>query len=798
MNQKNLFCVIACLLLYTANAQKCTYTLEGRVNDFHDSSPIIGATIHIKKTDRYATTDSNGFFVIKNLCVENVVLSISHVSCDTKSVRVNVLKKKVHQFYLEHHVEALNEINIQSNLKPKTTQATRLKSKDIDQFTNKSIGDVLKQVSGVSSMNTGNTIVKPVINGLHSSRVILMTDGVRLQDQEWGIEHAPNIDVNTAESITVIKGSNSLEFAGDAIGGVIVVKPRKTIRKDSVFGKTIVGGQSNGRGFNMHTSLTKTTQKGWYVAGKASVKKFGDFKSPDYFLNNTGLDSKAFSIRTGVNLYEKGFNAYYSYINNEIGILKSSHIGNIKDLVDAINSRQPIVLNDFSYAINDPKQNITHQILKADFYKRFQNVGKLDVQYDFQNNRRLEHDIRVGDDKNKPAIDLELLSHAVKANFNFDSNPAKILKVGVLAAYQNNFANPDTGVKRLIPDYDKYDLGVFTIGNFIVSDKTTINLGARYDYNHINAKKYYYKSRWNERNYDTDFNDLIIGEYATQWLVNPEVRYHNVSASAGAYHAFNATNSIMFNYGLSNRAPNVSELFSDGLHHSAARIELGDLRMEQETSNRFAFTYTLGTRENTLIIESFFNHINNFIYIEPTGTEKTIRGAFPVWAYKKTTAQLFGIDIDWKKKLTSRYAFHNKTALLFGQDMDNNRPLIDIPAPKTSNSINYNNKQWYNFNASLESEFVFKQQNFPNNNFEAYIPTTDSYVLVDISETPGSYHLVNFTSDMTFDMSKRTTLNIGLTISNLFNTTYREYLNRQRYFTDDLGRNIGLQIKLNY
>lgn len=798
MTQKIFFCVIACIIICTVNAQKCTYTLKGTVADFHDGSPIIGATIHIKNTNTYATTDINGLFAIKNLCRENVTISISHVSCDTKNVRVNISKNEVQQFYLEHHVEELNEIQIQSNLKSNTTQATRLQSKEIDEFTNKSIGDVLKKVSGVSSMNTGNTIVKPVINGLHSSRVILMANGVRLQDQEWGIEHAPNIDVNTAESITVIKGSNSLEFAGDAIGGVIVVKPRKAIRKDSLFGKTIFGGQSNGRGYNMHSSITKTTRKGWFVTGKASLKKFGDFKSPDYFLNNSGLNSKAFSIRTGINQYEKGANIYYSYINNEIGILKSSHIGNIKDLVDAINSRQPIILKDFSYAINDPKQNITHQILKTDFYKRFQNLGKLEVQYDFQNNRRLEHDIRVGDDRDKPAIDLELSSHTLKANFNFDSNPAKTIKVGMLTSYQNNFANPDTGVKRLIPDYDKYDVGVFTIGNFILNDQTNMNLGVRYDYNYINAKKYYYKSRWSERNYDTDFNDLIIGEYATQWLVNPKMSYHNISASAGVYHAINKVHSIMFNYGLSNRAPNVSELFSDGLHHSAARIELGDLRMEQETSNRFAFTYTLDKGENTFIIESFFNHINNFIYIEPTGTEKTIRGAFPVWAYKKTTAQLFGVDIDWKKKLTSRYAFQNKTSILFGRDMDKSSPLIDIPAPKTSNSIHYKNKKWYQFNASLESEFVFKQHNFPNTNFEAYIPTTNTNVMVDVSTTPNSYHLVHFNSDMTFELSKKTQLNIGISVSNLFNTRYREYLNRQRYFTDDLGRNIGLQIKLNY
>ena len=512
----------------------------------------------------------------------------------------------------------------------------------------------------------------------------------------------------------------------------------------------------------------------------------------------TGLNSEAFSVQTGLKKFETGFNFYYTYLKNEIGILRSSHLGNIEDLVDAINSDRPFVIEDFSYAINEPKQEVTHQLIKVDFYKRFKNLGKLKVQYDYQNNERFEFDLRVGDDRNKPAIDLTLNSHTVKTSFEFDSKSNQTYKVGLMGGYQNNFANPNTGVRRLIPDYDKYDLGAFAIGNFLFNDKTSLDFGVRYDFNYINAKKFYLKSRWNERNYDADFSNLIIVDFNTQWLVNPKLKYHNFSASAGVSHQLNEVNSLILNYALSNRAPNASELFSDGLHHSAARIELGDLRINQETSNRVSTSYNFKRDKTALLVELFFNHIRNYIFIEPNGTEQTIRGAFPVWAYKATTANLFGIDITWQQKITNRIHFKNKTSFMRGKDVDNNRDLIDIPAAKTVNNIGYSNKKWGNFNANLESNFVFRQNLFPDNNFEAFIPTTNSNVLVDVSSTPNRYHLINFNSDATFKLSQKTEVTIGITVTNILNTNYREYLNRLRYFADDLGRNYLVQLKFKY
>ena len=70
--------------------------------------------------------------------------------------------------------------------------------------------------------------------------------------------------------------------------------------------------------------------------------------------------------------------------------------------------------------------------------------------------------------------------------------------------------------------------------------------------------------------------------------------------------------------------------------------------------------------------------------------------------------------------------------------------------------------------------------------------------LVDVSTTPPAYHLLHLQSNISLDISEKTDLNIGLNITNIFNTNYRENLNRLRYFADDVGRNIMLQLKLNY
>ncbi len=795
----NLLIVVLCLF-GTIHAQNCKYTFIGEVIDFHDGTSMSGATVHIETLNRYTTADVNGKFSIKNLCNGKLNLVISHIGCETKHIEIDIVGDTFKKIDMEHHLEELNEVRVRNNgnKTTKTAQETVIKEDILKRYSSLSLGDALKEVSGVSSINTGNTIVKPMINGLHSSRILILNNNVRLQDQEWGIEHAPNIDINSANQISVIKGSGALAFGGDAIGGVVIINPGKVIRKDTLYGRTILGGQTNGRGYNISSTLNKNYNSGWFAQVQGSYRKNGDFSAPDYDLTNTGLDSKGLTARFGKNNFESGFEFNYSYLRNEIGILRASHIGSVFDLNRAINLRQPLLIKDFSYDINVPKQDITHHLAKASYYKRFQKFGKVNFQYDYQNNKRLEFDVRIGDRRNVPAIDLTLQTHTVLADLNLDANLDRKFDFGILGRYQDNFANPDTGIRRLIPDYDKYDFGIYATTEWRLNDALIVDAGIRYDFNRIDAKKFYRKSRWEERAYDVDFSNIIIDDLPTQLLTNPIFDYHNISASVGTKFYLNDKSYLIGNYALSSRPPNASELFSDGLHHSAARFELGDIRFDKEVSNRISASYNYNSSKFNLVTEIFYNNIKDFIYLRPFDFISTIRGPFPFWEYQQTNAEFFGIDASTSYNFTDSWQWQNKTALIKAYDLKNDIPFIDLPAFNTMNQITYSNEVWHNFSASLKSEWVFEQNEFPDFNFEVVNQLNGEVTRIDISTPPPAYHLLHFYSEATFAFSDKTSFNVAFGINNLLDTSYRNYLNQLRFFADDLGRNVTLKLQLNY
>ena len=455
-----------------------------------------------------------------------------------------------------------------------------------------------------------------------------------------------------------------------------------------------------------------------------------------------------------------------------------------------------MTIREFTYDIGYPKQDVTHQLSRI---KAFKNLGDytLELQYDYQLNRRFEYDIRVGNDRNKPALDLKLDTHTVLidlygslGDFNFKS--------GIMGRFQSNFANPDTGVRRLIPDYDKYDFGLYTVLDKKINDKLEIETGVRFDYSYMDVFKFYKNSVWEERGYDILFPDLVIEEFSNQVLVNPELEFNNLSATLGFNYKVGDNNTLFINHALSSRAPNPAELFSDGLHHAIARIEVGDLRFKSEVGNKTSITYSHVGKTFNFSINPFINNIKDFIVIEPVEIRETIRGNFQVWEYRQTDAKLIGVDIDASFSISDKLNLNHQLSIVKGYDNTMDEPLINMPPVNTKNEISYNNKKLKNLKISLQSEYVFAQNEFPNNNFEVYLPITETYEEVDISSTPDAYHLLNLNASMDFKTSKKSSLNVGLGINNLFNTSYRNYLNLLRFYSDDMGRNFLLNLKFNY
>ena len=759
------------------------------------------ATIHIKDLNKYAISDENGKFKIENLCTGKHIFEVAHLGCEPVIFEINFTEDVYKIINLEHHLEELNEVVVSTNHKTESTSIERsIKKKVLENFSDKSLGDALNTVSGVSSLNTGYTIVKPMLHGFHSSRLPIINNNVRLFDQDWGDDHAPNIDINSSNTVHVVKGANTLRYGSDAIGGLILLKPKKYAVKDSLYGSTTLSFNSNGLGGVMNTEIINTYKSGHYLRVQTSFKRYGDFHTPNYSLTNTGIRNLNSSVRFGYNSFKKGFDAYYSFVDNEFGILQSSHVGNVNDLVMAINSREPLTIEDFSYDINTPKQAIQHHLAKIEAYKRFKGFGKLTIQGDFQINRRKEFDTRVGDLKDTPVVDLRLFTTSIQPNLKIDFLDDFEFNTGVLSRFQQNDAISGTGTNPIIPDFEKYDLGAYLTGNYKLGLDTELSAGVRYDFSNIKAEKRYRVTDWFETyNYDELFPEFDTGIVSTsRTLTKPEFTFHNISTNLGFSKKFNNNITLLTNYGLASRVPNPSELFSDGLHHSTARIEVGFLTMQKEIAHKFSMSLERVNENFGFSVSPYYNYIKDYIQLIPVGTSTTVRGAFPVWEYNQVNAEVYGIDLDIKKRINDHFNYKGNVSFLRGTNLSEDIPLIHMAGTNFTNSITYTNKKFHHLSIGLQNKTALQQNRYPDFNFWTFNPVLQEDVYVDISSTPASYSLFSINSSATFKAFKNGNINVQFNIDNLMNISYNDYLNRLRYYANEIGRNFNIKIKLNY
>ena len=786
-------------MLFICNFAFGQFKISGQITD-ENNKPIEGCHIHIR--NKNGTSDSDGNFYFKNIQKGKTKIYVS--SLGYKSIEETLVLEGdlVYNVKMFSKVNALNDVVVKQkrNTENNSILEQKIKSETIEKYSSQTLGDALKEVAGVSILRTGSNIVKPVINGLHSSRVPIISNNVRLEDQQWGTEHAPNFDVNAAGKITVIKGASGLQYGGDAIGGLVIVEPI-VVLKDTLYGKTITNLSSNGKGGTISTSLHKGNFCDWSWNALGTFKYFGDRNAANYVLSNSGNREINFSGDVKFTGKKYDISGFYSLYSAQIGILSASHIGNVNDLYNSINRQIPSVINDFTYSLKNPKQQVKHHLAKANFNYFISENSTLAFQYSYQFNKRLEFDIRKKIFNDIPALDLELKTHSIKIDFKKECLHWD-LKTGLNTDNQINVVSLDTGVRPLIPDYERNDFGIYAIANKPISSSLTLDLGLRYDYSNTSASKFYFKTRWKERGYENLFQDFIKGESPNgdQWFTKPNFTFHNLSGSFGIHKKFNQDLNWYVNLSLASRNPNPSEFFSDGLHHSTGQIELGDLSLQKEQSYKFSTTLQKKWTNFSVEINPYINSISNYLFLKPIDFETTNRGAFPVWNFEQTNALLTGLDFHSVWDISNHWKHQLNFAAVNGFDLSNNLPLIAMPPINFSNKIQFYKKAYDGLVLELKNEVVLPQTQFPDNNFTTKIIQNNEFVdvVVDISTPPSAYQLWGFYSEMKFKTFESGFVTLAFSVQNILNTNYRDYLNSQRFFVDELGRNFQIQLKINY
>jgi len=732
--------------------------------DPHDSEPLEYATVFLEESSQGAETDSSGMAKISNVCPGNYHLHIDHALCSRKIVYITLHRDTAIIVELEHHEYYLQSVTIEDHKNLQQSAHRNTISEDqITKNLGRPLSKILESVAGVYSLKNGSTIAKPVIQGMSGNRIVIMNNGAVQAGQQWGSDHAPEVDPLASDQITVIKGVDAIPYGGNGLGGLVLMEPSAIAQDPHLHGTSQWAYENNGRQFSQFTKLERANQK-WRWRTTLGAKFGGDRRSPDYFLSNTGNREISTSVYLmhdrGINKFEK---IYFSYFFTELGILRGSHIGNLTDLQSALQRDTPLFTNPhFSYSIGSPRQKVHHWLGRYSLQRNMEQ-HLMELNASMQVNLRSEYDVRRGSRSNTPALQLLMQSAQLEAKDRFTFGHTVWL-CGLQSRVNYNYNIPGTGIYPLIPDYLSVVPAVF------IQQKTNWNniqldLGLRYDLVYDNVSYY-------QRN-------------NTSVILRDQLLFNNFSGSAGVSTSLNRHHEIKFITGWTQRAPEINELYSNGLHQAVAGIEEGDQNLVPEKSLKSSATYNLRLSDMlSFEVNAYAQWIRDYIYLQPLSDYRlTIRGAFPVFQYRQTNATISGIDVITRYEWNHRWNITGRYSWISGQDISAELPLVALPPFNAFHSIGYViplKKNTMDFQTGIEGLYVGKSNVHPSQDF---LPP------------PVAYFLVNIYAGMNIKLHQRT-LSIQLRSDNLFNSRYRDYLNRLRYYSDAEGRSFSLMAKL--
>jgi len=771
MISPKIFLFFSLLLVYQGISQTaCNCTLKGKVISKESGEVILGSYVYLKGQKTKAQSDEKGNFKIEKICPGTYLLvcEMSSFNKVETSITLKDHDDLTENLSLETHEEHLMEVLVTGKKTENTSQLKgELSAEERSQRNGLSLGEMLKGISGVQSLQTGSSISKPIIHGMHSSRVIILNQGVRQEGQQWGSEHAPEVDPFVSKNIQVIKGPAGLRYGGDAIGGLILMEPNSLPDTSGILGEAQTIFFTNGRQFvtsgMLEGGFKNVNGWGWRVQG--TLKNGGNIKTANYNLANTGVEEQNFSTALGYKNQKFGTDLFISRFQSIIGIYSGSHIGNINDLKTAIASDRPFEIytpTNFIREIERPNQDITHSLAKFKAYVNLTNKTiRMNVAY--QDNERLEFDVmRLGKNINTLSFNLGTLSSEILID---ESNSSKLWKgqFGLTYLTQGNLTsgnrvNLPTLTSSLLPNYYLSNLGIFALERY-VNQKMEIDMGLRLDTKDIEIHR-------PVQNYSTNIKRDLTN-------------YIGLSGSMGLkYHwTQNFENHLIFARAF--RAPSPNELFSNGVHHGAGAYEIGDPFLKGETAYNISLNSLYRTEKLELEIGLYTNTIHHFIYLKPLIDKgvpsfiTTVRGSFPTFTYEQIDASFKGIDGQVSYSISESWSLQQKTSIVRAYDELNNSYLVNIPPDRFEYLIRYQFKKHKQYVSWGMTQISTQKRVEINADFS---PPPKGYIL-------GQVHWGISINKFDF----------GVSVTNAFNQAYRDYLNRFRYFADDQGQNISFR-----
>ncbi|MEN8120357.1 MAG: TonB-dependent receptor [Bacteroidota bacterium] len=744
-----IYIIIFALFTNTLFAQN---QISGTIKNIITGETIPGVNIYIPEIQKGTISDENGFYSLKSIPKGKFKIRFSFVGYSTVIKTVEISDQNLElNINLSEETVLSEEIVVSggsfSTQHENAIKIESLKSSELKSANSASFIEAIAKTPGVDMISKGLGIGTPVIRGLSLSNVLMLNNGIRLENFQFSENHPFMVNESGIDRVEVIKGPASLLYGSDAIGGVINIIDEQPAASNKISADFESNYYSNTNGVNGSFGIKGTNDDFFWIVRSGAKSHMDYTDGVGQQVPNSRFNTASVKFNTGFNKSYGKFSVRYNYDKMKLGVTILPAIA-----LTETNSRE----NKFWYQdLNN------HVIAMKNIF--FINQSKLEFNASFQQNVRKLQGSELTPVFNIVDMCLNTISYELKSYLPLNKKIDLIVGFQGLNQQNSNREAPE----HVLPDYNKNDISFLSMLQLKPSKKLNVQIGLRYDLRFLLIPEQEKSGHSHDDPVQTGDEEEHISELNT--------RFDNLSGSLGMTYRLSESLLVRANLASAYRAPNIAELSQDGMHGN--RYEQGNRNLVPQKSYEADLSMHYHAKKLTFDIAGFYNLLHNYIYLSPT--TDTTEGGIDIFRYIQGNARIYGFETGVAYQPIKWFSIKTTYAYLLGyQENGDNLPFI--PHDKIKTDIRFTKKKMSfinEVNFIISTVYAFKQVR------PAMFETTTS-----------EYFLLNASLGFNLKLKKKK-LNFKLFVNNLLNEQYYDHLSTLKalnYY--NIGRNVGISL----